>query len=188
MNRSIAARKTLCVSRQARALAAAGAVAAAVALPQLFHGMGAVSGLGTALGQAFLPMHLPILLVGLLAGPWAGLVAGLLAPAVSFALSGMPVLASLPFMMIEVMGYGLFAGLLSGVGLPTIGKVLLAQLAGRGLRAVAVLAAVYGFGVETVKVASIWTAVAAGLPGLVLQWALLPLVMFWLERTFGADA
>ena len=35
------------------------AIAAAVALPQLFHVIGAVSGQGTALGVAFLPMHLP---------------------------------------------------------------------------------------------------------------------------------
>ena len=45
------------------------AVAVSVLLPQLFHAVGAVSGLGAALGSTFLPMHLPVLLAGLIAGP-----------------------------------------------------------------------------------------------------------------------
>lgn len=48
------------------------AVLAAVAVTQVFHLLGAASGLGTALGEAFLPMHLPVILVGLLAGPYEG--------------------------------------------------------------------------------------------------------------------
>ena len=36
------------------------AVAVSVLLPQLFHAVGAVSGLGAALGSTFLPMHLPV--------------------------------------------------------------------------------------------------------------------------------
>lgn len=167
---------------QARTLATLAAVAAAVALPQIFHTLGAISGLGTALGQTLLPMHLPVLLVGLLAGPAAGVLAGALGPLVSFALSGMPLLAALPFMVIELAGYGLAAGLLATCKLPTLGKVLLAQLAGRAARALAVLAAVYGLGVPGLAVTSIWTSIAAGLPGLVLQWALLPLLMFWIAH------
>ena len=68
----------------------------AVALPQLFHVIGAVSGQGTMLGVAFLPMHLPIIFVGLIAGPAVGAIAGAAAPLVSFLLSGMPMLAMLP--------------------------------------------------------------------------------------------
>lgn len=52
------------LSLKIQTLAAAAAVVGAVAVPQLFHVMGAVSGLGTALGETFLPMHLPIILVG----------------------------------------------------------------------------------------------------------------------------
>ncbi len=170
------------LSLKIQTLAAAAAVVGAVAVPQLFHVMGAVSGLGTALGETFLPMHLPIILVGLLAGPWAGAVSGLLGPLVSFLLSGMPKAAVLPFMMIELCAYGLFAGLLRGVKLPTIGKVIGAQAAGRLVRAAAVLLAVYAFGSSSVRVASIWMSLAAGLPGLVLQWGLLPLVVYRVEN------
>lgn len=159
-----------------------GAIAAAVAVPQLFHAVGALSGAGTLPGETFLPMHLPIILVGLLAGPWAGAVAGLLGPVASFALSGMPGAAMLPFMMIELCGYGLFAGLLRNVKIPTIGKILIAQIGGRLLRAAAVLTSVYAIGSTAVGVASIWMTIVKGLPGLVIQWTLLPLIVFRIEN------
>ena len=89
------------LSVSVKAAATVLAIVAAVALPQLFHVIGAVSGRGTALGVAFLPMHLPIIFVGLIAGPAVGAIAGAAAPLASFLLSGMPMLAVLPFMMIE---------------------------------------------------------------------------------------
>ena len=146
--------------------------------PQIFHVVGAISGLGTGLGEAFLPMHLPIILVGLLAGPYAGAIAGAFGPLVSFALSGMPGLAMLPFMVIELAAYGL----LRTANMPTIAKVLLVQVGGRVVRAAAILFAVGVLGNTTVAVATIWMSVLAGLPGLILQWGLIPLIMFWVEH------
>ena len=167
---------------KAKSTAILTAIVFAVALPQLFHVLGAVSGMGTSLGQAFLPMHLPILLVGLLAGPVVGTVAGALSPLLSFALSGMPGAAMVPFMMIELAGYGLAAGFLGKTKMPVIVKLLLAQVAGRIIRAAAGCAAVYGMGSEAVTVSSIWMSIATGLPGLALQWCLIPLAVFWLEN------
>ena len=152
------------------------AIAAAVALPQLFHVIGAVSGQGTAL-----PMHLPIIFVGLIAGPAVGAIAGAAAPLVSFLLSGMPMLAMLPLMMIELCAYGLVAGLLRSVRLPGLVKVIVAQLAGRVVLTVATAIAVFAFGSSN-AIAVTWTSdLAAGLPGLALQWALIPLAAYWTE-------
>lgn len=177
------------VSVKVQTLATVGALAAAVALPQVFHAVGAVSGLGTALGETFLPMHLPILLVGLTAGPAAGAISGVLAPLVSFALSGMPTAAMLPFMMIELLCYGLFAGLMRTARIPSLGKVVLAQIGGRAVRAAAILIAFYGLGSTAIPVAIIWRSIATRLPGLLLQWALLPLLLYWIEnRSHKADA
>ena len=158
-----------------------GAVAAiigAVAVPQIFHILGAVSGLGTSLGEVFLPMHLPIILAGLLAGPIAGAVSGLLGPIVSFALSGMPAAAMLPFMAIELCAYGLFAGLLRNAEIPCLLKVFAVQVSGRAVRAAAILLAFYAFGSKSVPVSVIWSSIAAGLPGLALQWCLIPLAVY----------
>lgn len=169
-------------SVRVQALATLAAIAGAVAIPQIFHVVGAISGMGTGLGEVFLPMHLPIILVGLLAGPYAGAIAGAFGPLVSFALSGMPGLAMLPFMVIELAAYGLIAGLLRTANMPTIAKVLLVQVGGRVVRAAAILFAVGVLGNTPVAVATIWMSVLAGLPGLILQWGLIPLIMFWVEH------
>lgn len=170
------------LSFKVQTLATLAAIVGAVAVPQFFHLLGAVSGLGTALGETFLPMHLPIILVGLLAGPYAGAVSGLLGPLVSFAVSGMPGTVILPFMMIELCTYGLVAGLLSGAKMPTIAKLLIVQVAGRAARAAATLIAVYALKSSSIAVASIWLSIVTGVFGIVLQWALLPLIVYRVEH------
>ena len=137
------------------------AIVAAVVLPQLFHVIGAVSGLS--------------------AGPAGGAIAGAAAPLVSFLLSGMPMLAMLPLMMVELCAYGLVAGLLRGIKLPSLAKVVIAQLAGRVVLTAATAIAVFAFG-SSKAIAATWTSdLAAGLPGLALQWALIPLAAYWTE-------
>lgn len=170
------------VSVKVQTIAALAAIVGAVAVPQIFHVLGAASGLGTSLGETFLPMHLPIILAGLLAGPYAGAVAGLLGPLASFGLTAMPGAVMLPFMMIELCAYGLFAGLLRNVKLPTIAKILAVQVAGRAVRAAAILISVFAFGNEAVNVAVIWKSIGTGLFGLALQWALIPLIIYRVEN------
>lgn len=58
-------------------------IVASVLLPEIFHLVGAVSGVGTSLGSAFLPMHLAVLFVGLIAGAVAGGIVGAVSPAIS---------------------------------------------------------------------------------------------------------
>lgn len=158
------------------------AVASAVALPQIFHLIGAYSGLGTALGEAFLPMHLPVIAAGLLAGPYTGMAAGAISPLVSFALTGMPGEASLPFMLIELAFYGLVSGLTRDRRLPTAVKVLISQVAGRLARAAAVAFAVYAMGSSALSVSSVWNAVISGAFGILLQLTLLPLFVYRIEH------
>lgn len=169
-----AGKKQLTIKTQV--LATLLALIGSVAIPQMLHVI------SPDLGGSLLPMHLPVILVGLLAGPYAGLSAGLLGPLCSFALSGMPGMAMLPFMMIELAVYGLSAGLLRNAKLPVIGKVVAVQLAGRLVRAIAILTAVYGFNSEAVQVSVIWNSIVKGLPGLALQWVLLPIIVFWVDK------
>ena len=70
---------------------------------------------------------------------------------------------------------------LRSVRLPGLVKVLVAQLAGRVVLTVATAIAVFAFG-STNVIAATWTSdLAAGLPGLALQWALIPLAAYWTE-------
>lgn len=161
-------------------LATIGAIIAAVALPQLLHIIGLVSNMGTALGETFLPMHIAILAAGLLGGGTVGFVSGALAPLISFALTGMPTVYMLPFMMIELAFYGLICGLLANKNMPTLAKLLIAQIGGRMVRAVFIVGAFYLLG-SKIAPSVIWTSIAAGLPGLILQWALIPLLIYYIN-------
>ena len=162
-------------------IAALAAAVAAVVLPQIFHLIGAASGLGTALGEAFLPMHLPIILVGLLAGPVAGAAAGAISPAVSFLLTEMPSASMLPFMIIELCTYGFAAGLLKNVKMPSFLKVLAVQLAGRIIKAAAILVSIYALKNDSVSAEMIISSIRIGLFGLVLQWTFIPLIIYRVE-------
>jgi hypothetical protein len=153
----------------------------AVALPRLVHALGAFAGEGTGLGELLLPMHLPVMLVGFAAGPWAGAAVGLLAPVISFLFSGMPMVSMLPFMVIELAVYGFAAGWLKNHEMPMVVKVVLVQLAGRAVRAAAILAGFYLLQTK-VSPAVIYTSIAAGWLGILLQWAALPALNKWTER------
>lgn len=168
-------------SMKTKSITAALAVVTAILLPQLFHAVGVVSGAGAELGSAFLPMHLPVLLAGLLGGPVVGIIAGAASPLISFFISGMPTAVILPFIVLELAAYGFVGGLLSKVKIPVFAKLLLIQIAGRAVRALAVVTAVYGFGSQTVPVSSVWNMVTAGLPGILLQWAIVPLLLYRME-------
>ena len=173
--------KELAANRKAvttKTLALTTALVTAVALPQVLHLVGAFSGLGTGLGQTFLPMYLPILLVGLLAGVWPAVLAGALAPLISFALSGMPTSTMLPIISSELLMIGLAAGLLRSVQLPVIAKVLLVQLAGKAAYALAVLASVYILDGAAITLGIVLESMRVGLPGFILQWVLVPLIIF----------
>ena len=169
------------ISAKAQAIGTIIALFSAVALPQIVHVIGAVSEMGTSLGEALLPMHLPIILVGLLAGPYAAGIAGFLSPLLSFALTGMPKSAMLPFMMIELCAYGICAGLLRNAKIPTIAKVLIAQISGRAVRGIALTIGFYALG-TAVAPATVLTSITAGLFGIVLQLVIIPLAVYRLKN------
>lgn len=184
---TIALKQNKKLSFKAQTAAAAIAIVSAVVLPQLFHLMGSISGTGAALGETFLPMHLPIIATGLFAGPYAAAAAGIVSPLISFALTGMPAASMLPFMMIELCIYGFVSGALRNVKMPVILKVVIAQVAGRAVRAAAILIAFYGFESTAVPVSVIWNSILTGIFGIVLQWAILPLAVYRFEKSNEND-
>ena len=175
---TVAVKKT---SIKAQAIGTVIALISAVALPQIVHVIGAVSGMGTSLGEALLPMHLPIILAGLLGGSYVAGIAGLLSPLLSFALTGMPTSAMLPFMMIELCAYGICAGLLKDVKIPTIAKVLIAQIAGRAVRGIAIVIGFYALNTAIAPTA-IFTSILTGLFGILLQLVIIPLAVYRLKE------
>ncbi len=191
-----AKRTLVCNTAKTKTIATVLAIIGAVAIPQLFHYIGMITNVGSNFGATFLPMHFMIFLVGYFAGTWAGLAAGAASPVVSFLLTTamgrpMPALALLPYMVVELAVYGFTTGAFAqkqGKKLPTIATLLIAQVAGRALRALAIVMGVFVFGAVLpgaafpTDVSTIWVSIYQGLPGLILQWIIIPLAVFYVEK------
>ena len=140
-------------------------------------------------GAAYLPMHLFIVVAALAFGWQAGLITGLLSPLASYAISGMPPLNILPQLTIELATYGLLAGVLhEKFNLRITWSLLGAMIGGRLVLLLTVLliyfvsGATYSpLGAETTPILSVWHTIQQGLPGILLQLAIIP-VIFWVVR------
>ena len=140
-------------------------------------------------GPTFLPMHIFVLLAGLLFGWRAGLAVGLFTPLISYALTGMPVLAVLPQIVIELVFYGLVAGLLrERLNLRAIWSLAGAMVAGRlALILVVSILSLFGaihspLGAEAGPFAVAWSVVKQGWPGILIQLMLIPFIVILLEK------
>lgn len=158
-------------------------LALALLIPQLFHQIGYMQA-----GETLLPMHLPIFLSGLLLGPTYGGIVGAIAPVLSYLLTGMPPLPVTVVMSVELAVYGLVTGLCQkqvwskqtyGIYL----SMLLAMLAGRLAKMVAIFFALHLFGIQLGGVLTVLTATVAGVPGVILQFLLIPFIVIKLERS-----
>ncbi len=137
-------------------------------------------------GTLFSPMHLPVLLCGLICGWQYGLLCGLVSPLLSSMITGMPAMAKLPFMMLELGIYGLVVGLFmrffhSKRLLPDLyASLLTAMLSGRIIagivKALTLTDGSYSF--------AVWASgyFISCLPGIVAQLILIPVLYVALER------
>ena len=158
----------------------------AVLVPRAFHQFHLA-------GPTFLPMHIFILIAGLVFGWRAGLIVGLLTPLASYLVSGMPALRTLPQIVVELSAYGLAAGILrERFNRPVIWSLLGAMIAGRLALCLAVLViyltlgTIYSpLGLEANPFLVVWSVVKQGWPGMVIQLALIP-VIIWLVGKLSA--
>ena len=154
-------------------------IALCVVLPMAFHAI-------PNAGSIFLPMHIPVLLCGLICGWPFGLAAGLAGPFLSSLITGMPPMAYLPSMLIELSIYGIVAGLLASrirtgklypdLYISLIGAMLAGWLIAGILNALIFRAGSYSIG------AWVTSYFATALPGIVIQLILIPAIVYALER------
>ena len=154
-------------------------IALCVVLPLAFHPI-------PNAGSIFLPMHIPALLCGLICGMPYGLACGLLGPLLSSLLTGMPPMAYLPGILIELAVYGLASGLImkllhSGklyvdLYVSLIAAMVSGRIIGGIMNALIFAADKYSFAVwATSYFITCW-------PGLIIQLALIPPIVFALEK------
>lgn len=156
------------------------AVISSVLLPQVFHAIGVISGTGAALGTALLPMHIPVILSGFMYGPYVGLFVGLCSPLISFLISGMPNFSLLLFITVELAVYGLSAGYISKLKINKVLQLVSVQFIGRIARAL-VFVGVALINGTSFNLKAVLGFVSAGLFGIVLQLAIIPLLISYLE-------
>ena len=77
-----------------------------VALPRIFHVLA-----GTSAGSTFLPMHIAVLIAAFTFGTISGSVVAGSSIVFSYLLTGMPSLARLPYMLIELLLYAILVSL-----------------------------------------------------------------------------
>lgn len=151
-----------------------------VLFPMVFHAFG----MG---GPVFLPMHIPVLLCGLICGWKYGGLVGLIVPFLSSVLTGMPPIYPVAvYMAIELITYGMASGVLikkyniivALVGTMIIGRVALGigQFIILGLSGKA-------FGL----VSFLTSAFITGLPGIVTQIIIIPIIMMALKKASVLD-
>ena len=149
-----------------------------VIVPMAFHAI-------PNAGQVFLPMHIPVLLCGMLCSWPYGLACGLIGPALSSLITGMPLPAVLPGMLVECAVYGCASGVLlryirtgklyADLYLSLVPAMLLGRVISGIVKA---LILTPGLSLSAWATASFVTA----LPGIAIQLVLVPALLLGLER------
>ncbi|MFH1829399.1 MAG: ECF transporter S component [Pseudomonadota bacterium] len=135
-----------------------------IALPCLCHEFGVA-------GKVFLPIHFAVMTAGMVMGMRGGLIVGLISPVLSFAISGVPPVASVFYMTVEVTTYGVVAGfVLHTLHKSAIVSLIVSLLAGRlvSLVMATLILGRVGFSHQLYKLFII------ALPGIIIQLALIP--------------
>ncbi|OGZ23964.1 MAG: hypothetical protein A2896_01325 [Candidatus Nealsonbacteria bacterium RIFCSPLOWO2_01_FULL_43_32] len=142
-------------------------VGLSVATPAIFHQFNLT-------GPKFLPMHIFVLLAGILFGWRTGLLVGLLSPLMSYGITHLPPMVILPETILELSVYGLAVGLLREKGLNIWVSLISAMVLGR----VARLAFIFIAGNQ----ANPWAFIQMSWLGIALQLALIPTIIYLLQK------
>ena len=155
-------------------------IALCYVIPLMFHGI-------QNAGNIFCPMHIPVFICGLICGWQYGLLCGIAGPVLSSALSGMPPVAILPSMMVELAAYGTAAGLMmklvrtKSTYADLYISLIAAIVCGRVLAGLA-KALIFARGSYSM---SAWIAgsVVTSWPGTVIQLVFIPTIVFALMKS-----
>ncbi|MGI6145577.1 MAG: DUF1893 domain-containing protein [Clostridia bacterium] len=136
-------------------------------------------------GIVLLPMHLPVFLIGLLCGPMYGALGGLIIPFLSSLLTGMPpFFPMLPIMLGELFTYGFVSGFLYyKVRIPLYPTIVISMLCGRVIYGL-IFAVLLRFNNGVLQALSVTGALIEGIPGIIIQLLLLPVIVSFAHRHF----
>lgn len=154
-------------------------IALGVLIPIFFHTVN----LG---GPTFLPMHIPVLLAGFTVNPAYALLVGILTPLLSSLFTGMPPIFPMGVIMIFELGaYGFISSIIYRETRENVILSLIISLIGGRIVAglvVAVLFYILGTAIAN-PINFIWGGIITGIPGIIIQLALIPGIMLLLSKS-----
>ncbi len=140
-----------------------------VAIPRIFHVL-----VGSSAGATFLPMHICVLITALTFGAISSTIVAGSSIVFSFLLTGMPSLARLPYMLIELVIYGILLSAFNKKFNSYISLVMTIIL-GRILYSGVLFSAVNILGLSSYGI-SVMESVRMGIPGIILQLLFVPVL------------
>lgn len=153
-------------------------LALGIIIPQIFHLFG-----GPGAGSVFLPMHISVLLAGFFLGGTSAALIGFMTVILSAAITGMPPVPVIYFMLVEVTVYGLAAGIAyKRFKLNVYISLISSMVAGRLALAISVFTLQPLLGLKLSPQAYMIGALTKGVPGIIIQLIFIPIIVFSLER------
>lgn len=140
-----------------------------IALPRVFHIIA-----GSTAGATFLPMHIAVLIAALTFGVTSSTIVAGSSIVCSYLLTGMPTLARLPYMLIELVIYAILLGIFNKKFNSYISLIATIVL-GRVLYAGVLFAAINVIGLPTYGI-SVIESIKVGIPGIIIQLACVPVI------------
>lgn len=148
--------------------------------PSLFH----MLGMGN--GKVFLPMHIPVILCGFICGKNYGATVGFLTPVLTSLLTGLP-----PFyptgisMGIELCVYGFISGYLYDKTNKIYLSLIISMLTGRIVNGIVQVILLSFTSVSYSFEIFITTSFVNAIPGIILQFFIIPFTVFTYEKIRG---
>lgn len=140
-----------------------------IALPRIFHILA-----GSTAGSTFLPMHIAVLIAALTFGITSSSIVAGTSIIGSYLLMGMPTLARLPYMLIELIIYAVLLSLFNkkfNSYLSLVATIIL----GRVLYSGVLFVAINMLGLPTYGI-SVIQSIQVGMPGIIIQLIAVPLI------------
>ncbi|MEE1037544.1 MAG: ECF transporter S component [Eubacterium sp.] len=149
-------------------------------LPQLFHFLPLANA-----GKMLLPMHIPTILAGYMLGSRQGAIVGCLSPLLSCLMFQMPAFLMMPAMCAELMTYGIVAGLVSGKIKNNILSLMTVMISGRIVNCLMYVLMINLLGITKLNMEMFFASLTMGVPGIILQIALIPPMISVLNKFRG---
>lgn len=152
-------------------------IALALLLPQLFHFLP----IGNV-GKIILPMHIPVILAGYFLGVKGGMLVGILSPLISSIIFQMPSILILPMMIVELCTYGIMAGVFYKKIKNNYLSLGLVIASGRIANGFMYVIMINVFGIEKINMEMFFTTLSIGIPGVILQFIVIPPMINFLKK------